>query len=151
MLCDVIRFRSKTDDNLFAFVPGNCCENVGCRFEGDRKRRDALFDLFAATLDRPVIRHSRGENRNRCLGELFYDRAMHFLGGAHINALNTRGSFQIHRAADQKYFGPALCGGFGDGVAHLAGRTVSDVANRIEVFASRTSGNQNGFALQVSL
>ena len=111
----------------------------------------AFLDFLRAKLSRPVVRDGCRKDGNRSLGKTIPDSPTHLLRGADVYTFRSRGGFQHHGSADQNHSCAALRRSVGNRVTHLAGRAIGDVANRIEVFASRTGGNENGFPFQVPL
>ena len=61
---------------------------------------------------------------------------------------NARRIGQIHRPADQRHVGAGARGGCGDGVALLAGRTVGDIAHRIDRLVRRARRDQHALAFE---
>ena len=55
---------------------------------------------------------------------------------------------QIHRPADQRHLGAGARRRRGNGVALLAGRTVGDIAHRIDRLVRRAGGDQHALALE---
>src|SRR5215472_6916397 len=147
----LFRFRRETDDNLLALVRCHFGENVSGRFERNGQRRIAFLDFLRAKLGGPVVRDGCRKDRNRSLGKTSPDSPTHFFGRTHVYTFHACGSFQNDGSADQNHFCAALRGGVGNRVAHLAGRAIGDVTNRVEVFASRTGGNEDCFPFQVPL
>src|SRR2546429_4989301 len=100
----------------------------------------AFLDFLRAKLSRPVVRDGCRKDGNRSLGKTIPDSPTHLLRGADVYTFRSRGGFQHHGSADQNHSCAALRRSVGNRVTHLAGRAIGDVANRIEVFASRTGG-----------
>ena len=63
-----------------------------------------------------------------------------------MHGLDARRVGQGDRPADQRHIGTGLRRGAGDGVALLAGRTIGDVAHRIDRLVRRTRGDDNALA-----
>jgi len=75
---------------------------------------------------------------------------MHVLRALHVNALDARGHIERSGSTHQNYVRPAARCSFGNGVAHLAGGAIGQIAHRIHVFPGRTGGDQHRLSGQVA-
>ncbi|MNM88747.1 hypothetical protein D3C81_1009700 [compost metagenome] len=72
----------------------------------------------------------------------------HVAGADHVDAGDTIGRWQVHRAGDQGYLGAGFDSRFGQGEAHFPRAVVGDVAHRVDVFLGRASSDQHVLAGQ---
>src|SRR4029077_5419432 len=110
-----------------------------------------LFDFGCGLLGWAIVGDSGCEDGDGAGRKAFNDGAMHVVSRTHIDALIASGCVERGWSSDEKNLGAALGSGFGYRIAHFAGRAIGDVADRVEVFAGRTSGDEHGIALQIAL
>ncbi len=141
---DVIGLGGESRDNAIALDAGDVSQNIECWLEFEDQPFPAALDLLVLRSSGPVIGHGGGHDDDRGGGQVRHHRAMHRRGSAHRDSLDVRRRFERRGAAHEHYASAAPRRRAGQCVAHLARRTVRQVANRVEVLARGAGGNQHG-------
>src|SRR5579883_397954 len=131
ILSHVVRLRRESHHHAVTLLPCHRRQDIGIRLQTDRQLILRPLDLRSCGLSRTVIRHRRGEHRNRRCCKSRFHGLQHFLRRAHIHPLYALGSFQRRRSADQNRLGSTPCRSFRHGVTHLPRRAVRDESHRI--------------------
>ena len=119
------------------------------QLEGEIGSVPRLFDLVPCHLSGAVVGHGGGFDDDVLLGGAAGDRFKHLPGGDDVHHVYIRGLFAVGGTGDQGDLGPAGGGGLCDGVAHLAGGVVGEVAHRVQGLLGGTGGDQHPQAFHV--
>ena len=120
--------------------PGQDVAGAG-QGEGEVGIIAALLDLVLCHGGRAVVGHGGSLDDDILFRRPAGHRVKHILGGYDVHHFHIGGLFQIHRPGYQGDFRTPGGGGFGDGVAHLAGGVVGEVAHRVQGLLSGTGGD----------
>ena len=139
----------KADQQPIPLVPSEPGQDVRVAFQRDRERAVPLLDLLRGDLRRPVVGNRRGRHHHRRPIVMPADGLLHLHCRTHRAELHSWRRSERGRAAYERDGGSALPGHARQGEAHLAGRAVTDEADRINRLAVRSCGHDDVFARQV--
>ena len=146
---DIVGFRSKADQQFGAVrAGGDAGQNIGIFSKDQRRRRGAAFlDLVPDIITRAPVGDGGDHDRDIARQGGFH-RIGHVLRAADIDAVDAQRRAQIDRAGHQRDPCSGSSSRSGDGIALLAGRTVGEIAHRINRLMRRPGGDKHMFAVK---
>ena len=97
----VVGFSREADYEAIALDAADFEQNIGGRFEGDRKSGVALLDFAGRRSDGTEIGNRRGHDDDCGVGEGIHYGVAHFFGGGHPHDITTGGRFERYRPAER--------------------------------------------------
>ena len=149
---DVLGFGCETDEQR-TIARGDPAlaelgEDIGRLLEHQRHRVAALRHLLRRPRRWRVIGHRRRHDDDlHALGPREHG-PIHLFGTADAHHLVHRGRVDRGRTCHEGHVRPAPRGLAGDGKTHSAARPVAEISHRIEIFVSRTGGDEHPAAAQ---